>query len=354
MQKESKLNIFEEKLARVLKASQLAGLNQKILVAYSGGADSAALLAGLLKIAKFAEFKLEIFACHLDHGLREESADEQTQAREFALQGGLPAENYFTKRVDISKISAERNLGTEAAARQVRYEFFADICAEIQCEKVATAHHANDQAETVLFRIFRGTGLTGLAGIPQSRDFADSTGRVIKIIRPLLDFTKQEILNYLENLGKSWVEDASNSENIYTRNYIRNVLLPAVRENVANTADISLTKLAKQASGANRYINRQARDLLEKSLALRTARKAIIDISMFITGDSDTIRDEAILRTTALRILLEEMNLPLRDLRLEHLIEIDNLAQFGLAGQAVNLPTGSKVRKTKSQLIITI
>ena len=354
MQKDSKLDIFEEKLARIAFQSDLIAPNQKILVAYSGGADSAALLAGLLKLAKIPKLKLEIFACHLDHCLREESSKEETQAREFALNLGLPLANYFSTQIDIANLSADKNLGIEAAARQARYEYFASVLAETNCDLLATAHHANDQAETVLFRLFRGTGLTGLAGIPQKRDFQDAKNRRVDIIRPLLDFTKQEILDYLTKLKQSWVEDASNSENIYTRNFIRNVLLPEIRENITKSADISLTKLAKQASGVNLYINKQARELLAKSLALKTQSKVIVDLSMFVTGDSETILAESILRTTAIRLLLEEMNLPLRDLKLEHLIDIDSLACKGQPGQAVNLPAGAKVIKTKSQLIISI
>ena len=192
----------------------------RVLCAVSGGADSVALLHVLKSVQK-----LTVFCAHFNHCLRgAESERDEDFVKELCARLGVPC---FTGRADVAAYAEENGLGIEIAARRLRYEFLERTAEEQDCSRIATAHNADDNAETLLMHLLRGSGLKGLCGIPPVRG---------NIVRPLLNVPRSEIEAYLAEHGLSHVEDSSNGSDDYTRNRIRHQLLPLLGELNGNAA----------------------------------------------------------------------------------------------------------------------
>ncbi len=188
-----------------------------LVVAFSGGADSSALLDIL---SRLPGYNLNLIAAHLNHRLRGvESDTDEDFCREVASRYKIPFE---TQRIDIKGMASDLRLNLEDAGRRARIEFLDEINRKYQGAAVVLAHHADDQAETVLMRLLRGSGMTGLSGMTHR----NARGYV----RPLLDISRSEIEQYLHRRGLKWREDASNSDTVYLRNRIRHQLLPLLEE----------------------------------------------------------------------------------------------------------------------------
>ena len=188
-----------------------------VLVGFSGGADSVCLLSILWDAA--AERNLRVGAVHLNHRLRGETADrDECFCRSFCNDRGIP---FFSASRSVAQYAAEHKMGTEEAAREVRYSFFEEIADQNGYERIATAHNADDQLETLLFRLARGTGLSGLRGIPPIRG---------RFLRPMLRVGKEEILRYLRENGLPHVTDETNADPSYSRNYIRSEIVPRMKK----------------------------------------------------------------------------------------------------------------------------
>ncbi len=214
---------------------------KKILVGLSGGADSVCLLTALHNVSEKMCFK--VYALHINHMIRGEEADrDEAFCRALCKEMGV---TFAVKRADIPTMAKAASQSLELCAREYRYKAFIKHCVDNKITFTATAHNANDNAETVLYNILRGSGLDGVCGIPAKRD---------NIIRPILGKTRSEILAYLDACGRSFVTDSTNLENDYTRNYIRNVLLPSA-EKVNTNAVGALNKLSKAASADAEYLN---------------------------------------------------------------------------------------------------
>lgn len=212
----------------------------RLAVAVSGGADSVALLSLLLELR--AELGIVLSVAHANHKLRgEESARDQRFVAELARQHGLEL------HVREAALDRENGSGVEAAARDLRYGFFRELAREGRATKIATAHTLDDQAETVLLRIFRGTGIRGLSGIHPRIVFEDQ-GRVFgEVVRPLLRFRRAVLVEYLGGTGQSWREDASNRDTAFLRNRVRHRLLPVIREEFGEAAIEHMGELAEIA-----------------------------------------------------------------------------------------------------------
>lgn len=197
----------------------LAGLpaDAPIAVALSGGADSVALLAMLADSGN-------VIALHVHHGIRGAEADRDERfCRDTAAALGIP---FAALHVDAPALSKEKKISLETAAREARYAALTDYLAAHHIPLLATAHHADDQLETVLQHLLRGSGLAGLCGIPECRALADG----IFVVRPLLQITRNELRDYLAARGLPFVTDSTNEEDICTRNHLRLSVLPALAE----------------------------------------------------------------------------------------------------------------------------
>jgi len=234
-----------------------------VLAAVSGGADSVALLRALHAVRIPGVGRLVV--AHFNHALRDEAAGDEAFVRQLAVGLGLEC---VVGRAERPPGDARPVSGIEEAARRARYDFLRAAATDLGARYVATAHTADDQAETVLHRIVRGTGIAGLAGMRRARPLSEG----VTLIRPLLSVRRAELTAYLRDLGQSFREDATNSERRFTRNRLRHELLPHLAGQYnANVVD-ALLQLAQLAGEAQDLIDTLVADLLRRAVRFQTDR----------------------------------------------------------------------------------
>ena len=216
-----------EKISAFLSTCPVYAEGERILCAVSGGADSMCLLAALLSLG------MPCTAAHFNHCLRGAESDRDERfVLDFCEKRGVPV---ISGRADVAAFAEENSLGTEEAARKLRYAFLERARADLGCAVIATAHNSGDNAETLIYNLTRGAGLRGMGGIPPVRG---------KIIRPMLACSRSEILEFLDENGISHVEDSTNGEDEYTRNRLRHFVTPVLRE-INPALDESVYRLSR-------------------------------------------------------------------------------------------------------------
>jgi tRNA(Ile)-lysidine synthase len=238
--------------ARVLagiRRRQLVEPGARVVAAVSGGADSVALAWILREMSDVGVLRLVAIA-HLDHSLRgAESARDAAFCRELAVELGVP---FDVEAVDVARLARDHEQSTEEAGREARYAFFDRARVRASADVVATAHTRDDQAETVLMRLFRGAGTKGLAGIPPRR---------AAIVRPLIDLRRGELVAWLDAHARRWVEDSTNADRTLTRNWIRHALLPEIAARFGDGVIDVLARSADLARADDSLLSEIAREV---------------------------------------------------------------------------------------------
>lgn len=231
---------------KTLQKRKLAEKDDKVLVAFSGGSDSVYLLYAMKNLGEKIGFS--VAAAHLNHGMRDCADEEEAFSENMCKEWNI---EFFSKKVDVPSLAEKLGISSETAGRKARYDFFEELRKEQGFTKIATAHHSDDNAETILMHFIRGSGANGLKGIEYIRDSL--------IIRPLLDISKQEIYNECKRLELEYVTDMSNFEPVYTRNKIRLELIPEIMKynpNFSSTITSNATLFAEDEEFINAYTNK--------------------------------------------------------------------------------------------------
>lgn len=251
-------DFFKKIKAALSELDMLFEGENRVCVALSGGADSVSLLIALNTLRE--ELRLELSACHLNHALRGEASDlDELFCRELCEGLGVA---FYSRKINVAEL-AEKHESTEQAARRVRYAFFEEALGHFGAGTLATAHNANDNAETVLLNLTRGTGLKGLCGIPPVRKFG-KRGSGFRVIRPLIYCSRAEIEAFLKERGQASVTDATNLSEDYTRNKIRRRVLPELAEiNPSILAVIS--RMTGNLRADSEFLDTLAEEALEKA-----------------------------------------------------------------------------------------
>jgi tRNA(Ile)-lysidine synthase len=242
-----------ERLTAAWPVEQWRGVH--VLAAVSGGADSVALLRALVAAKQTTGGAGEIVAAHVNHQLRADADEHEAWVREQCAELGVRC---MTRRVVVAELRDEQGDGVEAAARTARYAALVEMAEEVGARFVATGHTLDDQAETVLFRLVRGSGLRGLAGMPRARALSAS----VTLVRPLLGIQRAELEAYLGEVGQPWLEDSTNSELRFSRNKIRAEVLPLLREAINSEADAAIVRAADLVAESQDLIESLAGELL--------------------------------------------------------------------------------------------
>lgn len=207
-----------EKVRRTIETYNMLKKGDKVVIGFSGGPDSLCLLHILLSLKD--EYELSLYAVHINHMIRgEEALRDEEFARSFCENNGI---EFYVKREDVNSLAKELKMSSEEAGRKVRYDFFNEVLQSVSGSKIALAHNLNDNGETIIMRLLRGTSLSGMGGISPSRD---------NIIRPLINSTREEIEGYCEEKHLNPVIDSTNLQEVYTRNKIRLNVIPYIQEN---------------------------------------------------------------------------------------------------------------------------
>lgn len=320
---------LKDKIIKYIEDKELIKSGDRILVALSGGPDSIFLTNILIEISK--NYNLKIAAAHINHMLRGKEADEdEAYVRSFCEKAGIDC---FVKRVDINRIVKERGISSEMAGREERYKFFEELKKEHSYDKIALAHNLNDQAETILMRLMRGTGLEGLVGIKAKRDDI--------YIRPILCIERNEIEKYcLEKKLKPRI-DKTNLENIYSRNKVRLELIPYIKENFNSDIINTINRLGILLSKDEEFIN----EYVEKSLDKYCDFKDELKI-----GEKLFLEKEALL-TRTLKSALVVFSKKHFDFEMKHIYDIITL-QENKTGTRLSLPHNLEAVNVYKNVII--
>ena len=249
-----KVKKIEKKILKKMKEileNKLILEKERILIAFSGGPDSV-FLYHFLNILK-KKFSLEISIVYINHNLRYDVENDLKFVKEFAIENDV---DYYIESVDVKKCAKENRKSLELAARELRYEAIERVRKKINYNKIATGHNLDDNVETFVFRLLRGTSLTGLKGIPKIRE---------NIIRPILEFEKKEILYFLKQNNLKYIIDYTNNENDFTRNFIRNKIFPDFQKINPNFKQKIYTLITE--------INERENEKLEISEVIETKKK---------------------------------------------------------------------------------
>lgn len=324
--------ILIKKVLETIKKYNMLKKGEKVIVGVSGGPDSMCLLHLLTEIR--GEFDLNLVAAHVNHSIRGQDADDDAEyVRNFCMENDI---EFAYIKVDVRKIAAEGNSSEETAGRDVRYQFFEKLKRDFNADKIAIAHNLNDQAETVLMRILRGTGLEGLAGIKPVRDKV--------YIRPLLFCSRGEIEEYcrIHNLHPRM--DKTNYESVYIRNKVRLELIPYIEKNFNRDIINTLSRLAQNAEVDSEYLQMETENKYKK-YCVHKDYKVIISKEAFS-------EHEAIV-TRIIRQALKNISGELKNIERQHIFQIINLQRTG-TGRKLMFPNNISVFNNYGDLHIFI
>ena len=234
-----------EKVLSTIKKYNLIENGDKVVLAVSGGPDSIAMLDILNKIRLENVIKFDIVVAHINHGLRENAKFDEEYVQEFCKRINV---QFFVLHANIKEIAEREKRGLEETGRNVRYDFFNKVKSEVGANKIAIAHNANDNVETIIMNIIRGSGLSGLKGIEVISN---------NYIRPLIEIERVIIEDYCKNENLNPRHDESNDENIYTRNKIRNIAIPYIKEELNPNIVETITRLSGIAKDDLNYLDLQ-------------------------------------------------------------------------------------------------
>lgn len=309
------MTMLLQRFQRHLDASGLIPHGSRVLAAVSGGADSVALLHLLHAVAKGRQLDLRV--AHLDHALRPDSSADAAHVGSLCAGLGVP---FREERIDVAALARESKGGVEEVSREVRRTFLKETARTLCCDWIALAHHCDDQAETFLLRLLRGAGTTGLAAMrPVARPF----------VRPLLPFSRKELVEWLSGQGIAWREDASNLDPAFIRNRVRHELLPLL-ESFNPAIRVRLNELCRQLAEdeddwAARVNAEMARIVVRNDGEVRLPCDALRESSAALAG-------------RLVRAALKEVRGTLRRLDAGHIAAVLALARGGRPQGELHLP----------------
>jgi tRNA(Ile)-lysidine synthase len=316
--------IIEQKVTATIRRCGLLAHGDRVLVALSGGSDSVALLHILRELG--GEFGLELEVAHLQHGMRgEEARDDARFAAKFAEMLKVP---FHLKEIKLPQMKADAGKGNiEALGRAERYRFFADVARERKIQKIATAHTLDDQAETVAMWFFRGAGLKGLGGMSPLHQIVTNEDSVT-VIRPLLEVSKAEILQYLEERDLDYRFDRTNQDSALLRNWLRLDLLPRIQQRFGRRVPVRLAQQAEIFRHEDAFLDDLARSSYRAMLrAGCLSRPALLNTVKAV-------------QRRILRLWIAQTRGHLRGLEFIHIEDMLRLIERGPSQASVSIPGG--------------
>ena len=259
---------MKEKVFNTIRKFNLIEKGDGIVLGVSGGPDSISMLDILNEIKNELEFK--IYVAHINHMIREEADDDEKYVQKYCEENSI---EFYSKRIDVQQIANNNKIGTEEAGRNIRYEFFEEVMQKVKANKIAVAHNKNDKIETIIMNLLRGSGLSGLKGIEPLRDN--------KYIRPLIECERSEIEQYCEEKKLEPRIDKTNFENDYTRNKIRNIVIPYIKKEFNPNIVQTIDRLSQVAVEENNYIELHVNSIYNKLLIEKKEEQIVLKLKEF-------------------------------------------------------------------------
>ena len=332
---------LRKQVAGVIREYDLFSANDRVLIGVSGGPDSVALLSLIHNTSRTNPPYSEIFIAHLNHSIRGRESDEDEQfVTTLAEKYGVPL---ITEKRDIVEIARERKISLEEAARDERYKFFESAAEKMGANVIAVGHNADDNAETVLHRIIRGTGITGVSGIRPKRKLTPVS--TISLVRPLLFTWRKDIIAYLKDENLSYRIDSTNIEKDKLRNRIRLELIPHLEENYNVKIKKSLAVLGETALQNSDYLEVKAKALFEDVLINREASLETIALDINRLKESPQILQQMIIKEAIIRL-----DIPLKKLSNRNYKDILNIVNSGKTSAINVVKEYLNVRREENEL----
>lgn len=337
------------KIKKYIEENSMIEKGDKLVLGVSGGADSVCLLVLLNYLQK--EYNLKLYVVHINHGIRAEASLDADYVKGLCEEYGVP---FYLFEEDIPALSKKMGMSEEEAGRTFRYKAFAKVAGNVGAGKIVTAHHLADQAETVLFHLVRGTNLSGMAGIRPVSEWEQSekdmsafegTG-TLRIIRPLLCVTKEEIVDYLHSQNVEWREDVTNQDDAYMRNRLRNQILPKLCE-INDGALEHIAEFARCAAQHQAYFDKAVKIYMTEHV--RNGQKPGEEMCM-INREQLLVQDEVLARAVIYEMIADVCG-GKKDLTKEHVQAVYDLAGRQ-SGRKIALPYGIEAKNTYENLII--
>jgi tRNA(Ile)-lysidine synthase len=306
------INILLERIDKYIFNDLYLNTDSVFLLAVSGGVDSIVMLDIFVQLTfKYPLMKLSV--AHFNHKLRKETAQrDQKFVEDTCKKYNIP---FFTGEEDVKKYAELKGIGIEYAARILRYRFLERVAQKVEAQYLATAHTADDSAETFFINLFRGAGLTGLSGIASKRNLS----RKLSLVRPLINIRKDELIHYAKVRGLSWKEDETNQLMNFTRNKIRLDIIPKIEEHFSPSVINTINRAQKLLQGADSIIAKQIQKIIPGLIKEKSNGRFSIKLSVISLLDS-FLQGEIIQRVLSNNFNLQ--NVPM--LTIDRIIELQN------------------------------
>lgn len=318
----------------VLAQERLLARGDRVLLGVSGGADSVALAHVMVSLRDALDLWLSIV--HVNHGLRPEAGADAALVQQMGERWRVPV---TVLERDVATEARRAGWSLEDGARRIRYQAFLDAARAARASHVALAHTADDQAETVLLRLLRGAGLSGLSAMPIRRPLSEA-----QVIRPLLGVWRQELLAYLKEHGLRFCHDATNDDLRFTRNRIRQHLLPLLEHDYNPRLKVLLVQVAEQCRTDVAYLQDAAQRYWKRLVKARDG-EAAIQIQGFL-------RQPKALQRQLVRLAIQRLQGDLTGFEFRHWVEIERLFTERPVGTILDVAGGTQLQRGRTHVVI--
>ena len=324
---------MEEKVLETIKKYNLIESGDKLVLGVSGGPDSICMLNVLWNIKNKINFNFVV--AHINHQIREEAILDEQYVKSFCEKLNI---NCYIKRIEVEKYAHNKKMGTEEAGREVRYDFFNEILKKTNSNKIAIAHNKNDKVETMLMNLFRGSGINGLKGIEPKRD---------NIIRPLIEIERNDIESYCENKNLKPRIEKTTFENAYTRNKIRNIVIPYIKKefnpNIIKTMDRLSELIKDEEEFWDKYIQTKYKEIKIQE----SKEKVILDLKKFN-------KEQNPVKARLIRVIIAKLRGSSNGIEKIHIQDIIKLCEKNVGNKFLTPQKGVKVFVNKGKIEISV
>lgn len=277
---------MKDRVLKTIKNNKLILNGDKIVLGVSGGPDSISMLNILRELKEGGTLQFSMVVAHINHMIREEAVEDEKYVEDYCKKNGIEC---YVKRINVIEYAQNNKIGIEEAGRKARYDFFDEIAQKTNANKIAIAHNKNDKIETIIMHILRGSGLSGLKGIEPIRNN--------RYIRPLIDCERQEIEDYCEKEELNPRIDKTNFENDYTRNKIRNIVIPYIKEEFNPNIIETINRLSEVITAEENYMDKIVKEIYGKILIETKETEISLSLKEF-NKQEEVIKNRLILYTT--------------------------------------------------------
>ena len=325
----------KEKVLETIKKYNLIQSNDKLVLGVSGGPDSMCMLDTLLKIKKDESNPLnfEIIVAHVIHMIRQEAKDDERYVEEYCKKNDI---EFHKKSIDVKEMANNKKIGLEEAGREARYTFFDEVLKKVGANKIAIAHNKNDNAETVLMNLFRGTGVSGLKGILPCNGI---------YIRPIIECERKDIEEYCEKNNLNPRIDKTNFDTLYTRNKIRNVVIPYLIKEVNPNIVEGINRLSELIYEEEEYFNKIIPQLYNKMLIKEDLKENLI-----IINQKEWNKQEKVIKSKIILYTISRLINTTKGIEKIHIEDIINLCEKNVGNKFLTPNKHLKIMLKKGQI----